>query len=357
LLVDPGTSNYMDSTRDQMRGTAAHNTVAIDGHPQSIPGGPFQWRTRSDSRLHGWRHNPAFDWAEASHDAYAPLEHRRTLLRTSSGWFVVDVVPGRGSHTTETFWHFEPRWDVHVVAPGRIRATDAGGHVAWLLHDAGTAALDRGNEPLGRGWYAPIYGTHIPAWVADVRSDAQSPSGTVTWIGEAPSATPPAIERLPLPADAGDRVIAARVRAGDTASVVLVWTGEPAGSGARDARLPDYHTNARVLHYASRAGALVALDIIDGSHALTSRDGWISVTSDGPILELHVGLDAGTMDLQSFDPPARLRFDGDVIAGLRTIRLNGREWPLNSFSLFGAPLIVDASQWTAAGAPLAVQLA
>jgi len=246
---------------------------------------------------------------------------------------------------------------VKAVAPGCIRATDADGHVAWLLHDAGTAALDRGNEPLGRGWYAPIYGTHMPAWVADVRSDARSPSGAVTWIGETSSAEPPAIERLPSPADAGDRVIAARVCAGEAASVLLVWTGEPAACDGRDAHLPDYQTNARVLHYASRAGALVAIDIIDGSHALTSHDGWLSVTSDDPILELHVGIDSGTMDLQAFDPPARLRFDGDAVAGLRTIRLNGREWPLNSFSPFGAPLVVEASQWTDAGAALAVQLA
>jgi len=357
LLVDPGTSSYVDpARRDQMRGTTSHNTVTIDGRPQSIPGGPFHWRTRSDSRLHASRHNPAFDWAEGSHDGYAPLRHRRALLRTSAGWFVVDEVAGLGLHTTQTFWHFDPRWAVTVETPGRIRATDAEGHVAWLAHDAGTATLDRGNEPLGLGWYAPVYGTHIPAWVAGVRAEGPAPFLAVTWIGEASSATPPAIERLPSPADAASRAVAARVRTGDSTSVLLAWLGEPAVREARDARLPDYQSNARVLHYTSRAGALVALDVIDGNYALATRDGWLSVAADDPIAELHVGLEDGALDLRALSPPSRLRFDGHAFRGLRTIRLNGREWPLNLFVRSGEPLVVDASQWAAAGEPLAMTL-
>jgi hypothetical protein len=368
LLVDPGTSTYMDRTRrDQMRGSTSHNTVTIDGRPQSIPGGPFHWRTRSDARLHGWRHNPAFDWAEASHDGYAPLQHRRTVLRTCSGWFVVDEILGGGPHTTQTFWHFDPVWAVTVDAPGRIRATDADGDVAWLLHDTGAATLDRGNEPLGLGWYAPVYGTRIPAWVVDVRSEGLAPFDAVTWIGEVSDGMPPSLERLLPRTGSADRAIAARVKAGDRTSVLLVRPGEAAVRETREAHLPDYQSNARVLHYASRAGTLVALDVIDGSHALTDREDWLSVAADGPIAELHIGLEDGTMDLRAFDLPTRLRLEGNALAGLRTIRLNGCEWPTNNSYSSDAPLVVDADQWAAdahgsfgrlppaptAGAPLA----
>ena len=62
------------------------------------------------------------------------------------------------------------------------------------------------------------------------------------------------------------------------------------------------------------------------------------------------------MDLQAFNPPARLRFEGRAIAGLRALRLNGREWPMHDSTSSGAPLVVDASQWAAAGAPLAMTL-
>ena len=241
-----------------------------------------------------------------------------------------------------------------VDAPGRIRATDADGHVAWLLHDAGTARLDRGNEQLGLGWYAPVYGTRIPAWVADVRWEGPAPFGAVTWIGEGSRGIPPAIERLVARTDSGARAIAARVSAGDRAAVVLVRPGEPAMREARDAQLPDYQSDARVLHYASRGDSLVTIYLIDGSHALTNRDGWLSVAADGPITELHVGLEDGAMDLRSFNPPSRLRFEGDAIASLRTIRINGREWPMHHASRSSA-LVVDASHWSSAGAPLATQ--
>ena len=357
LLVDPGTASYVDQPRrDQMRATSSHNTVAIDGRPQSIPDGPFRWRTRTDARLHAWRHNPAFDWAEASHDGYAPIEHRRALLRTSSGWFVVDEISGHGPHTIDTFWHFDPRWAVTVDAPGRLRAMDADGHIAWLVHDAGTATRDRGNERLGLGWYSPVYGTRMPAWVADVREDGPAPLGAVTWIGADPDGQPPTIERLSPRTDSASRVVGARVIAGDSTSILLVRFDEPAACGARDAQLPDYQTNARVLHYASRGGALVALDVIDGTHAFANRDGWLSVTADDPIVELHIGIEDGTMDLRACAPPSRLRFEGDAMTSLRTLRLNGREWPMTHSSASGAPLVVDASQWAEAGAPLATTL-
>src|SRR4051812_27315417 len=66
LLVDPGTSTYtMDpQLRDRMRSSVNHNTVTIDGAPQSVPAGPFHWRSSTSSRLHGSRHNAGFDWAE-----------------------------------------------------------------------------------------------------------------------------------------------------------------------------------------------------------------------------------------------------------------------------------------------------
>jgi hypothetical protein len=111
--------------------------------------------------------------------------------------------------------------------------------------------------------------------------------------------------------------------------------------------LPDFQSNARVLHYVSRAGTLVALDIIDGSHARATRDGWLSAAADGPMAELHIGLEDGTMDLRAFDPPSRLRLEGNALAGLRTIRLNGREWQRNIPCRADAPLVVDADQWTA----------
>src|SRR6267378_549061 len=45
-LIDPGTFTYTGDAdlRDQFRSTKAHNTVTVDGQPQSVPAGPFGWK-------------------------------------------------------------------------------------------------------------------------------------------------------------------------------------------------------------------------------------------------------------------------------------------------------------------------
>ena len=76
VLVDPGTYCYhSDPTwREYFRGTAAHNTVRVDGLNQSEAVGPFMWSRKALSTLE------TFDVAGhpqrfvASHDGYRRLE-------------------------------------------------------------------------------------------------------------------------------------------------------------------------------------------------------------------------------------------------------------------------------------------
>src|SRR5688572_2576683 len=124
LLIDPGTSTYtMDSQlRDDMRSTASHNTVTLDGRSQSVPDGPFHWRSTVDARVIAHSITDLFDWIEATHDGYAPARHRRTVVRTSdSGWLIVDAVDGHGSHSAAARWHFDPSWQV-TADGGRVHA-------------------------------------------------------------------------------------------------------------------------------------------------------------------------------------------------------------------------------------------
>jgi uncharacterized heparinase superfamily protein len=45
ILIDPGTYTYVADPKwpDWFRGSAAHNTVRVDGRDQSMPAGPFRW--------------------------------------------------------------------------------------------------------------------------------------------------------------------------------------------------------------------------------------------------------------------------------------------------------------------------
>ena len=132
LLVDPGTSTYtMDPRlRDRMRGSLNHNTV-IDRRPAAIDAGrPIP--LADDSELDACRRRdatPGFDWVEAVHDGYAPIEHRRSIVRAQdAGWLVVDEILAsptlaatgeqRGVHSAATHWHFHPGWMLHADSDG-----------------------------------------------------------------------------------------------------------------------------------------------------------------------------------------------------------------------------------------------
>jgi hypothetical protein len=349
LLIDPGTSTYVDrKLRDRMRDTASHNTVTIDGRPQSIPGDPFHWRTRSDARLHAWRHNPAFDWAEASHDGYAPLRHQRTLLRSSSGWLVLDEILGVGPHTANARWHFDPAWTVSADASGRLRAIHADGAAAWLLHTADTASLARGDETAGFGWYAGVYGSLEPTWAARLTRAGVAPFDVVTWIGVAVDKDPPSLERLVATSDRGGAAVAVRVSLDGRVSVFLLRPGEPPRRETRSAGTSDYRTDARLLHYSTRAGALATLDVIDASHVSALHDGWLSLAADAPVAELHIGFDDRAMDLRAAEPPCRLRLQGDILATLGAIRVNGCALPFTPTDSAPSEIVIDGDQWPSA---------
>lgn len=346
LLVDPGTSTYTADRRlrDRLRSSMSHNTVTLGNRSQAVPSGPFQWQTRAHARLDGSRHNPRFDWAEGSHDGYAPVRHRRTLVRTvHDGWLIVDDVVGSGRITADAHWHFDPGWTLTCDAPGRLRATRADGVEAWLLHDAGEVRLARGDEDSGLGWYAPVYGTLIPTWTARVTRLSDAPFTMVTWLG-AGSSGAPALERLDPVCGDGGAAVGARVVHGRRDSVFLLRPGEPPRREGRGCGMLDYQTDARMLHYVEDSGALVALDLIDGSHALTRREGWFSIAASAPVIDLHAAATDGALHLHASEPPAELRLAGAAVCGLQSIHLNDREIPPPPPDPCGA-LVVTGGAW------------
>ena len=60
ILIDPGTYTYIADPveRNGFRGSAAHNTVRIDGRDQAIPAGPFRWIDKPDVRIDTWSTTP-----------------------------------------------------------------------------------------------------------------------------------------------------------------------------------------------------------------------------------------------------------------------------------------------------------
>lgn len=107
LLIDPGTFTYVGSAewREAFRGTAAHNTVRIDGKDQADPAGPFAWLNPPQVELTLWESRPECDEAEAV-CRYRGFSHRRRVRFLKAGFLaILDEIEGPpGEHLIEQFW-------------------------------------------------------------------------------------------------------------------------------------------------------------------------------------------------------------------------------------------------------------
>ena len=351
FLIDPGTSTYtMDARlRDRLRSSMSHNTVTVDDRSQAVPSGPFHWLTRADARLHGSRSNDAFDWAEAWHDAYGPVQHRRTLVRTAAGgWLIADEMLGEGEATARAHWHMAPGWTLRCDTPRRLLATHGDGLRTWLLHDADEVLLAHGDDESGLGFCAPVYGVLVPTWTVRATHRGPMPFTLLAWIAErhSGSSAAPSIERVVPLGDPNGIAIGIRVADHDTRSVFLLRPGEPIAREGRACTISEYETDARMLHCAEAGGRLVTLDVIDAAYARTLRPDWITIEASDAVSDLHAAFADDVLDLRSSRPPALLRLHGDALCGVRSILLNRR--PIDLPALDGRKAIVlSGTDWAA----------
>jgi hypothetical protein len=329
--------------RDQLRSSFNHNTVTIDGRPQSSPAGPFHWRSMAHGRLIAARHNGGFDWIEAVHDGYSPLEHRRSVVRAdAAGWLVIDDVHGDtgGIHTAEAHWHFDPTWMVRPDGEHRLRATHFEGIETALLFDGGDISMFHGDEPSGLGWYAPVYGTLVPTWSVRIARSGRLPLSMVTWIAESATGDAPLLEHLDVSTDPGSVVVAVRIVSGNRTSTYLVRPGEPSMREGRACDIGEYQTDARVMHVRTRFGRVAALDLVDARHALALADGRISIAASEPVSDLHMRLAEGLLYLATSQPPGQLRVEADNAE----LVIDAEDWirsPSEALFRFGAPFALD----------------
>ncbi len=174
LLIDPGTYAYhtQKAWRDYFRGTAAHNTVCVDGLDQSEIGGNFMWLRKANARLIGHDAAAPVQVFEGEHDGYQrladPLLHRRRVEYDANRKRIVvkDILQCSGSHEIALHWHFAEGCAVAPEGGGVRAAARRAGLLLSCSH--GEAALLRGSE-------APIGG-----WISR-RFDEKHPITTAVW--------------------------------------------------------------------------------------------------------------------------------------------------------------------------------
>ena len=175
LLVDPGTYAYHTQPRWRayFRGTAAHNTVRIDGLDQSEPGGNFMWLRKARAGCSLWLSSAQKDSFEGWHDGYLrledPVKHRRLieLDKRARTVLVEDTLEMEEEHHVELLFHCSEHCTVSPDGAGFVLAHEEAS-ARIVLPQAGSAAVYEGS-------LSPIFG-----WVSR-GFDRRKPAPTIVW--------------------------------------------------------------------------------------------------------------------------------------------------------------------------------
>lgn len=171
LLIDAGTYQYasetVDDWRSHFRGTAAHNTLSIEGDDSSVMAGKFNWSAKAEVSLLSVEEDGETWAVEAEHDGFVDpygYRHRRRVERLGSGLYqITDQLVGSGGvERVEIGFLMAP--DVEVTsATGGWLVSDAERRRLYLRHEGPLKGwVERGVKASKRGWCSLEYGVMEP---------------------------------------------------------------------------------------------------------------------------------------------------------------------------------------------------
>jgi Heparinase II/III-like protein len=177
FLIDPGTYAYhtQERWRQYFRGTAAHNTLRVDGLDQSVSGGNFMWLRKARAGCSLWLSSTHQDTFEGWHDGYLrledPVKHRRLiqLHKTERRLVLEDTLEMEEEHDVELFFHCSEHARLDPVPGGYLVSRDALS-IRILLPQ-----VEGANLTVQSGSLAPILG-----WVSRA-FDRREPAPTIVW--------------------------------------------------------------------------------------------------------------------------------------------------------------------------------
>jgi uncharacterized heparinase superfamily protein len=160
ILVNSGTSLYGTSVeRQRQRGTAAHNTVVVNGCDSSEVWGGFRVARRASARLHRATSADGCAIVEASHDGYRRQpgrnEHRRRWILSNGCLRIEDHLTG-AFDSAEARFHLHPDIEVSVVAPFEIALRQRSEPLGQIFFE-GAASVE-----VDSGTWHPGFGVTVP---------------------------------------------------------------------------------------------------------------------------------------------------------------------------------------------------
>ena len=160
ILIDPGTYTYVgdEAERNWFRGSAAHNTIRIDGLDQATPVNPFRWADQPSVTVRTWMSSDQEDFLDAQCVARGVAHRRQVRFVKPDRLLIVDEVSGPpGLHTIEQFWHLGSNEDLsRVTFEGDAERVDS--------------------------WRSDVFGAKRPATVLRVLRECELPVTFTTTI-------------------------------------------------------------------------------------------------------------------------------------------------------------------------------
>jgi uncharacterized heparinase superfamily protein len=176
ILVDGGVFDYtVGPLRAQLRGTAAHNTVQVDGQDQSEVWSAFRVGRRARVRLV----HAAPGVLVGAHDGYGHLgvrHERRIDAFVGRGWRIVDTLIGSGVHSAAARLRLHPALQVRVGV-GEWLVCDADDRLLLVVRPIGEPDVE-----LEQGVYAERFNQLQDIEVVRLRRRGRLPMVFGCWL-------------------------------------------------------------------------------------------------------------------------------------------------------------------------------
>lgn len=227
VLVNGGTSTYAaNAERLRQRGTAAHNTVVVDGKDSSEVWSAFRVGRRAHPRDVAWGEDGDGLWLRAAHDGYQHLPgspiHRREWHLSAHALTVSDTIEGNCEHA-EARYRFAPAWRLAAATDSRVGAAAAA--TASHQHER----TIHGDAPRGRD-FRPSY--NGPGEVPEVHVHTQPAARVIDTSYHPGFSLAIRCELIEVPLR------------GDGASFALCWNGNRGHRSAVESKRGDSPTTA-----------------------------------------------------------------------------------------------------------------
>ncbi|HZX25974.1 MAG TPA: alginate lyase family protein, partial [Telluria sp.] len=188
LLIDPGTFAYhtQQRWRNYFRGTAAHNTVCVDGVDQSQIAGAFMWTRKANARLLEHRPDGTPQVVDGEHDGYTrladPVTHRRRIEFDPQAMriTVIDFLSCIASHEVLLHWHVSETCSVALSDDGFSVLGAAASLDCACTHPGFKLDCLRASATPPGGWISRSFDSKTPTTTIRFRGRIEGSASIVT---------------------------------------------------------------------------------------------------------------------------------------------------------------------------------